>query len=300
MNRKRILLTLLLLSGMAQAQAALKIFTCEPEWAALAREIGGDEVEAFSATTALQDPHHIEARPSLIARVRSADLVVCTGAELEAGWLPPLLRQAGNAKVQPGQPGYFEAAAQVERLDVPKTLDRAQGDIHAAGNPHVHTDPRRVATIAGRLATRLAEIDAPNAAHYREQHARFDKRWTEAVQRWTARAAPLKGQRIVAHHKDWVYLFDWLGIAEAGTLEPRPGIPASVAHLTQLKQGLTRAPARLVVRTPYQDSRPSEWLAREAGLRAVVLPYTVGGTEQARNLFSLFDDTLDRLLGAAS
>jgi zinc/manganese transport system substrate-binding protein len=292
------LFSLFLLLG-APAHAGLKVFACEPEWAALVAELGGNTVEVYSATTAQQDPHHIEARPSLIARVRSADLVVCTGAELEAGWLPPLLRQAGNAKVQPGQPGYFEAAIQVERLEIPKTLDRAQGDIHASGNPHVHTDPRRVATVAEKLAVRLAEIDAPNAAHYREQHARFNQRWTEAMRRWAARATPLKGNRVVVHHKDWVYLFDWLGIVEAGTLEPKPGIPASAAHLAHLRQELARAPARLVVRAPYQDSRPSEWLARETGIRAVVLPYTVGGTERARDLFSLFDDTLDRLLKAA-
>jgi zinc/manganese transport system substrate-binding protein len=298
---KRFLVFLAALTGLAAgpAYADLKVFACEPEWAALVKELGGDKVEVYSATSAQQDPHHIEARPSLIARVRNADLVVCTGAELETGWLPPLLRQAGNARVQPGRPGYFEAADQVERLDIPKTLDRSQGDVHAAGNPHVHTDPRRLATIAARLAARLAEVDAPNAAYYREQHAHFGRRWTEAMQRWAARATPLKGQRIVAHHKDWVYLFDWLGIVEAGTLEPKPGLPASAAHLARLKQTLAGAPARLVVRTPYQDARASEWLAHETGMRAVVLPYTVGGSERARDLFSLFDDTLDRLLGVS-
>jgi zinc/manganese transport system substrate-binding protein len=291
------LFSLLLFLG-APAHAGLKVFACEPEWAALVRELGGDRLDVFSATTAQQDPHHIEARPSLIARVRNADLVVCTGAELEAGWLPPLLRQAGNARVQPGQPGHFEAAAQVARLDIPTSLDRSQGDVHAAGNPHVHTDPRRLATIAEKLAARLAAVDAPNAADYRERHARFARRWSAAMQRWSVRAAQLKGSRVVAHHKDWIYLFDWLGMIEAGTLEPKPGIPASAAHLARLKQALASAPARLVVRTPYQDARPSEWLARETGMRAVVLPYTVGGSARAVDLFALFDDTLDRLLGA--
>src|SRR5947208_10561326 len=138
---------------------ALEVFACEPEWAALATELGGDKVEVFSATTARQDPHQIQARPALIARLRSADLVVCTGAELEIGWMPVLLRQAANARVQPGTPGYMEAAPQVRMLEVPARLDRAEGDIHAAGNPHIQTDPRNIVAVAAALARRMAEID---------------------------------------------------------------------------------------------------------------------------------------------
>jgi zinc/manganese transport system substrate-binding protein len=284
-------------AGIGQpAAAALKVFACEPEWAALAEELGGAHVTAFSATTALQDVHAIEAKPSLIARLRSADLMVCTGADLEVGWQPILLRQAGNARVQPGTSGFFDAAAQVTLLDVPQVFDRALGDVHAAGNPHVHTDPRRVARIAERLAERLALLDPANAEHYRARHAAFARRWSAAITEWSARAAPLQGVRVVAHHKDWVYLYDWLGLQPAGTLEPKPGIPATAAHLAALKAELARAPARLVIRTPYQDPRPGEWLAREAGVRVVVLPYTVGGSKEAADLFGLFDDTIDRLL----
>lgn len=281
------------------ARAALNVFACEPEWAALAGEIGGDRVRIYSATTPAQDPHRIEPRPSLIAKLRRADLMVCTGAELEAGWAPTLVRQAANPRVQPGQPGHFEAAAQVERLDTPARLDRAKGDVHASGNPHVHTDPRRIARIAERLAERLAQLDAANAAHYRARHTDFARRWRRSLEMWEARAAPLRGARVVAHHTDWAYLYDWLGLVAAGTLEPRPGVPPSMAHLAALKQNLARAPARVIVRTPYQDPRPGEWLAQQTGIPVVVLPYTVGGTERATDLFRLFDDTLDRLLTAA-
>ena len=280
------------------AHAALTIFACEPEWAALAAELGGDKVQVYSATTAKQDPHRIEPRPSLIAKLRRADLMVCTGADLEAGWAPMLLRQAANPKVRPGQPGYFEAAAQVQRLDVPARVDRAAGDVHAGGNPHVHTDPRRIAVIAERLAERLAQLDAANATHYRARHADFAARWTKALATWQARAASLRGVRVVAHHKDWVYLYDWLGLVAAGTLEPKPGVPPSAAHLAALKAELARAPARAIVRTPYQDPRPGEWLAQQTGTPLVVLPYTVGGSARATDLFGLVDDTLDRLLGA--
>ncbi|MFP5349242.1 MAG: metal ABC transporter substrate-binding protein [Gammaproteobacteria bacterium] len=282
----------------ASAHAALTIFACEPEWAALAAELGGDKVQVYSATTAKQDPHRIEPRPSLIAKLRRADLMVCTGADLEAGWAPMLLRQAANPKVRPGQPGYFEAAAQVQRLDVPARVDRAAGDVHAGGNPHVHTDPRRIAVIAERLAERLAQLDAANATHYRARHADFAARWTKALATWQARAASLRGVRVVAHHKDWVYLYDWLGLVAAGTLEPKPGVPPSAAHLAALKAELARAPARAIVRTPYQDPRPGEWLAQQTGTPLVVLPYTVGGSARATDLFGLVDDTLDRLLGA--
>jgi zinc/manganese transport system substrate-binding protein len=280
-------------------EASLKIFACEPEWAALARELGGEKVETFSATTARQDPHRIEARPSLIARLRQADLAVCTGAELEAGWLPVLLRQAGNHRVQPGQPGYFEAAAQVERLAVPKSLDRALGDLHASGNPHVHTDPRRLAIIAERLAARLAEVDPANAGFYRSRHAAFAHRWRMALTDWSARAIPLKGKRVVAHHKDWIYLYDWLGLVDAGTLEAKPGIPPSAAHLAELSARLAQTPAHLLLRTPYQDPRAAEWLAERTRLAVTVLPYTVGGDEHTQDLYALFEVTVRKLLEAA-
>lgn len=299
MYKELIWLAALFVAFAAPVQANVNVFACEPEWAALAQELGGEKVSVFSATTPKQDPHHIEARPSLIARLRQADLVVCTGAELEIGWMPMLLRQAGNAKVQPGQPGYFDAAAFIERLDIPQKLDRSMGDVHAAGNPHIHTDPRRMATIAQKLAERLAQVDPANAATYRLRHELFAQRWSQSLQKWTTRAAPLKGKRVVAHHKNWAYLYDWLGLTNAGTLEPIPGVPPTAAHLASLKEKLARAPARAVIRTPYEDPRPSEWLAQQVGIRAVVLPYTVGGTPEAQDLFALFDDTIARLLEVA-
>lgn len=199
---KRILALLSLLAAASPAAAGLNVFACEPEWAALAGELGGEHVSVYSATSAQQDPHHIQARPSLIARVRRADLVVCSGAELEVGWLPMLLRQARNPAVLPGRPGHFEASSFVKRLEVPAELDRSEGDVHAAGNPHVHLDPHRLATIAAALATRMADLDPGNAPDYRRQHADFAARWQAAIARWEEQAAPLRGVRSVVHHKD--------------------------------------------------------------------------------------------------
>jgi len=289
------LLAFLLLIATQSAVAALNIFACEPEWAALAQELGGDKVSAFAATTALQDPHRIEARPSLIARMRSADLVVCTGAELETGWLPLLLTQGGNAKVQPGMPGFLEASALVTRIEVPKVIDRAQGDVHPAGNPHVHLDPRNIATIAGALAARLTQLDAPNSAYYGARAASFADRWNAAMQHWREEAAPLAGVPVVVYHRDMSYFIQWAGMREVGSLEPKPGIPPTPAHLAELLERMKREPAKVIVYSPFSSPRPAEFLSSRAGIPGVMLPFTVGGSERAKDLFGLFDDTIGRI-----
>jgi zinc/manganese transport system substrate-binding protein len=281
------------------ALAALNILACEPEWGALASELGGDRVTVYNATAAQQDPHTIQARPSLLARARNADLLACTGAELEAGWLPILLRQSGNANIQPGKAGYFEAAAYVQRLEIPVRLDRAEGDVHASGNPHIQTDPRNIALVADALAKRLGQLDPVNAAHYQARHKAFADKWQAAIQRWEKQAAPLKGMPVVVQHKAFPYLNRWLGLQEIAVLEPKPGIEPSSGHLGEVLAQLSRQPAKMVLRTAYQDGRSSEWLAERARIRAVALPFTVGGSEQARDLFGLFDDTLQKLLAAA-
>lgn len=295
---KRLLLSLFLCLPV-YTHAALNIFACEPEWGALAREIGGNSAKVYTATTALQDPHHIEARPSLIAQMRRADLVVCSGADLEAGWLPVLLREAGNARVQPGRPGYFEATRYVALLEKPVTLDRTQGDVHAAGNPHIHTDPRNIARVGAALAERMAEIDPAGAVAYQTQWNAFSTRWKEAIARWQARAAPLKNLPVVVQHKSFSYLLAWLGMVEVATLEPKPGVEPSVAHLARIAAQLQAKPVRAVLRAVYQSPRPADWLAQRAGIPALALPYTVGGNTRASDLFGLFDDTLDQLLQTA-
>jgi len=277
----------------------LSIFACEPEWGALARELAGAQARIYIATTALQDPHRIEARPSLIARARSADLVVCAGAELEAGWLPLVLSQSGNARIQAGQPGYFEAASAVELREKPAKLDRAMGDVHAAGNPHLHLDPRNVAQVAAALAKRMAGIDAANAKAYADRLSNFLEKWNQAARRWEAQAAPLKGMPLIVQHRNFSYLVAWLGMREVAALEPKPGLPPGTAHLAEVLERHKRDPAKAVLRAAYDDPRPSEWLAGRAGLRAVVLPYTVGGSPAAKDLFGLYEETIALLIGNA-
>jgi len=277
------------------ARASLNVFACEPEWGALSRELGGDKVNVYTATTALQDPHRIEARPSLISRARMADLVVCTGAELEVGWLPLVQTQSGNPRIQQGRPGFFEAARYVTMIEVPQRLDRSLGDVHASGNPHIHLDPRNIARVATALADRMAELDPSEAAHYRARVKDFLQRWQQAIPRWEKEGASLKGMSIVVYHRDLSYLVSWLGMREAGSLEPKPGIPPGTGHLSELAAKLGREPAKAVVRSAYNDPRPAEWLAERARIPAVTLPYTVGGTDKAKDLFGLFDDTVARL-----
>lgn len=294
---KYLFVALPLLAG-GPAHAALNVFACEPEWAALVKELGGEDVKVYTATTALQDPHHIQARPSLIAKMRQADLVVCTGAELETGWLPVLLSESGNGKVQPGQPGYFEAARHVALLEKPVRLDRAEGDVHASGNPHIQTDPRNIARVAGALAKSMAQADSANAADYARREQAFQTRWTQAMKAWDAKAAPLKGVPVAVQHNAFPYLENWLGLKRVAILEPRPGVEPSAPYLASVLAGLKTNPAKMVLKAAYQSGRPSAWLAERAGITAVDLPFTVGGSAKANDLYSLFDDTLDRLLEA--
>jgi len=289
-------LTALILLIATPVAAALNIFACEPEWGALAKELGGEKASIYVATTAFQDPHRIEARPSLIARARTADLLVCTGAELEAGWLPLVQTQSGNPRIQTGQAGYFEAAREVTLIEIPQRLDRSLGDVHAAGNPHLHLDPHNIARIAAALGDRMAQLDPGDAAYYRERTRAFLERWRQATARWEKQAAPLKGMTLVVHHKSLSYVINWLGMREVGSLEPKPGLPPTATHLSELLAKLSRDPARAVVRSAYDDPRPADWLSERAKIPALTLPYTVGGNDRAKDLFGLFDDTLARLL----
>ena len=282
----------------APAAAKLKVFACEPEWAALSTEIGGDLVDVYSATTGEQDPHKVQARPSLIVRARNADISVCTGAELEIGWLPLIQRQTSNAKIAPGADGYFEATSFVELLEKPAILDRSQGDIHAYGNPHIQTDPRYVLFVAKPLMERFQQLDPANAATYAARYQDFATRFQAAINKWQQEAAPLNGVPIAVQHKSWVYMLTWLGMKEVIPLEPKPGVPPSSGYLAQVVETLKTQPVKMVIRAAYEDPRASDFIHERTGIPEVMLPFTVGGTDGAKDLFSLYDDTINRMLGA--
>ncbi len=287
----------LLSAAPFMAQAKVNIFACEPEWAALAEEIGGDTVKAFAATHAKQDPHHIRARPSLIAKARHADLLLCSGAGLEAGWLPLLLQKAG-ANVQPGAAGYLMASEFVPILETPVTIDRSMGDVHPEGNPHVHLNPHNIVLVANELTKRLATIDAPNAALYHSNLQNFTARWQQAIATWETQAQSLKGKKIVVHHRALSYLLDWLGMEAVASLEPKPGIPPTASHLGKLLQQLNATPANAILRTAYEPDDASEWLSGKTKTPALVLPYTIDGDAKSGDLFALFNQSISLLKGA--
>lgn len=296
--KKSLVFLLLIGTFSAPVSAKLKVFACEPEWGALVRELAGDKIDVSVGTSALQDVHQIDAKPSLIAKVRQADLVLCTGADLEAGWLPQLIRQSGNQKVGSGR-GYFMAVDQVTTLDRPGKLDRAAGDLHAQGNPHIQLDPHRVLVVAKALSARLALLDVANAAVYQQRLADFTARWQSAIKRWEARAAALRGKKVVVHHISWVYLLKWLGIEQIGALEPKPGVPPTSSHLSSLVSTTKSQDTYAIISAAYQDQKAARWLAQRSGVPVVVLPYTVGGDAQSSDLFGLFDSTINKLLGAS-
>ena len=274
---------------------ALNVFSCEPEWAALVEELAGDNVKITEATTAFQDPHMLQARPSLIAGARNADLLVCTGADLEIGWLPLLLRRAGNAEIQPGSPGHFMAADYVRRIEIPASIDRSQGDVHPQGNPHIHLHPRNIERVAEALADRLAELDPANAAVYRANADDFLRRWSDARARWEERAEALAGMRLVSHHRSFSYLADWLDLDIVATLEPKPGIPPSGAQLSRLLEQLTPAPPAGIIRAQFENEKPAHWLSDRLSIPVLEMAYTVGGADPATDLFGLYEHTIATL-----
>jgi zinc/manganese transport system substrate-binding protein len=285
------------LSLLATAtQARLEIFTCEPEWASLASELGADKVNVFSATTGTQDPHHIEARPALIAKIRRADLLICTGAELEAGWLPLLLSKSGNAKIQPGTAGYFIASDYVKLLNKPVQADRSEGDIHLAGNPHIQTSAPNIALVATALHHRLLTLDNNNQATYSSAYENFMQRWRLAMTRWEQQAAPIKQQAFAVDHQSWVYLAHWLHLDMDVTLEPKPGIPPSTRQLAEIQHAVKQKNIRKIIYAAYASPRSAQWLAEKTSATAVELPFTVGGNSNVKNLFDLFDQTLNALV----
>ncbi len=289
-----------LLAWTGPALSAVNIFACQPEWGALANEIGGDRVSAYTATSALQDHHKIQARPSLIAHARVADLVVCTGAEVEVGWMPVVLGQCGNDRIVAGKPGNLEASNYVQLKEVPKLLDRSLGDVHPRGNPAIHWDPHNIQLVAEELASRLARLDPAGKTYYESRLASFTQRWAEATKRWEQEAAPLKGVTVIEHHKELTYLFDWLGMPVVGALEPKPGVEPTSSHLFELFQQQKTNPAALIVRTTQKSPDAAEWLSGQIKIPEIALPASVGGTPGAKDLFSMYDDAISRLLVAHS
>jgi zinc/manganese transport system substrate-binding protein len=276
--------------------AALNVFACEPEWAALTEEIAGKRASVFSATNAMQNPHLVQARPSLIARARSADLMIYSGAELEIGYLPVILQQAGNDRILVGRPGNLDASKYVRLIEVPAVLDRSLGDVHPLGNPHIHYDPRNMLLVGAELVKRLSQIDPAGATEYQQRYQAFSERMNAAIKKWEQEAAPLRGVNVIENHKEVSYLFNWLGMPVVGSLEPKPGVEPTAQHLLELVDNQKVHPAKIIVPTSNRDPKPAQWLSERIKVPVVTVPLTVGASPEVKDLFSLYDTTIRALL----
>ena len=295
---KKFIMFLMIAMLVTPNSFALNVFTCEPEWKSLTEEITKNKADVYSATNASQDVHYIQAKPSLMAKIRKADMVVCTGADLEIGWLPLILRKAGSAKVQEGGANLIYASQYVTTIEKPTRIDRADGDVHPNGNPHLHLNPYNILKVGKIIVDKLADIDSENANFYAQNYDNFAAKMRAKIKDWENQARELNGVNIITNHKNMSYLFDWLNIKTIGTLEPKPGIPATSKHLGELKTLTEKNKIAFIAYAPFESSKPAKWLSQESGIKAVVLPYTIGGNKQVNDLFDLFAVSIDLMLGA--
>lgn len=295
--KKQVFLLVALVWGIltvspSQAFARVNVFACEPEWAALAEEIGGEWVKVTTATTAQQDVHHIRAKPSLLAAMRKADLVFCSGASLEIGWLPILIRKAGGPHVQQGEDGWLMASDYVALLEVLGHVDRSMGHIHPEGNPHVHLSPNNISAIADVLAERLTLIDDIHETYYEQRRAAFQGKWKDLRSRWKTQINPLHGKKVVVYHNAWSYMLEWLGMDVIASLEPKPGISPTAAHLEKVLKQVNSEKVHAILVGPFEKDKPAKWLSEKTQIPIKYLPFTVGGNEQAKDLEQLFSETI--------
>jgi zinc/manganese transport system substrate-binding protein len=281
------------------AQAAINVVATTEDLASLAREVGGDRIKVEAIAKGYQDPHFVEAKPSFILKLHAADLLIVVGREMEVGWLPPLVQQSRNARVQPGANGYLDASLNVRILEIPTgQITRAMGDVHPLGNPHYWLDPGNGRRIAQAIQQKLAALSPGDAAFFAQRYADFDRRLAEAEKRWDAMMAPYKGLRIVTYHRSWANLVDRFRLEVVGYVEPRPGIPPSPSHTLELIQAMKRDAIRLIVVEPYFDLKTPNAIARDTGAKVVVLPPSVGGVDAVRDYIGLFDYDLKLLVDA--
>ena len=288
------------LGGGARAEAKLRVVASIETLADISRQVGGDRVEITSLSRGYQDPHFVDAKPSLVLALNRADALVYVGLDLEIGWLPPLVQQSRNGRIQRGQPGNIDASTSIRAEDIPTVPSeqlRALGDIHPLGNPHYWIPPKNARAIARLLAERFTALDAGGAATYKAELARFEARLAAKVKEWEAAAAPLKGTRIVTFHKSWSYVAHWLGLEEIGYIEPKPGIPPTANHTAQLVELMKKNGVRLVVVESFYPSSMARFVADNGKARLVAAPSNVGATPAIKTYFDLVDAVIAALKG---
>jgi zinc/manganese transport system substrate-binding protein len=286
-----IVLTIFLFISAKDASAKIRVVSSLPDFAAIAKEVGGDKVEVTSLAKGYQDPHFVDGKPSFILDLNKADLLIHDGLELEIGWLPPLVTGARNSKILPHNIGNLDCSTLILNiLEIPTTkIDRSMGDIHPGGNPHYMTDPRNGILVARGIAERLKEIDPKNGSYYDERLADFTRRLSAKIKEWDEKLAPYKGTQIVTYHKSWDYFIDWAGFEEVGNVEPKPGIPPSPSYVAELIGNIQKMNVKLVIAESYYPQKVSALIAQKAGATLLTLPSEVGGRDGVNTYFDLFD-----------
>jgi len=278
------------------AAGKLNIMTATTDLAALAQEVGGDKVDVESVARGYQDPHFVEAKPSFLLKLRHADLLIVVGLELEIGWLPPLISQSTNPRIQVGAPGYFDASRFAKILEIPTgVVTRAEGDVHPLGNPHYWLDPENGLRIAKGIQTKLSEMRPNDAAYFAQRYDSFEQRIKQADQKWIAEMKPYAGRKIVTYHRSWPNFAEHFGLDVVGYVEPRPGIPPSPQHTVELIGLMKRDGVKVIVVEPYFDLKTPNAVARDTGGQVIVLMPSVGGEKEITDYFKLFDYDIAKL-----
>src|ERR1700693_667453 len=278
------------------AQARLKVITTTTDLAAITREIGKDQVSVESIAKGYQDPHFVDAKPVYMIKLNQADLLIAVGLELEIGWLPPLLNGARNPNIMEGRAGYLEAYKGVHLLEVPSSqVDRSQGDVHPFGNPHFWLDPFNGKMIAQNIYEGLVQADPSQAAYFKNNLDQFNIQLDKKIKEWDQSMAPYRGTKVVTYHRSWTYFANPFGLQVIGEVEPLPGIPPSPSHLARLADNMVKEKVKVILMEPFYSDNGPEFLARNTGARVVVLPSSVGGREEVKTYFDLFDYDLRKL-----
>ena len=298
--KKSILLVALTLAAVsANASAATKVVTTTQDLESLTREVGGDKVTVESLAKGYQDPHFVEAKPSFILKLHGADLLIAVGRELEIGWLPALVNQARNPRIQPNGDRYLDASLTANILEIPSgQITRAMGDVHPSGNPHYWLGPDNGRRIALAIQKKLTEISPADAAYFAQRYADFDRRLADAEKRWQAAMAPYKGTKVVTYHRSWPNFTDAFGLNVIGYVEPKPGIPPSPSHTLELIQEMKRQQVKVIMIEPYFDRKTPDSIARETGAQVIVLAPSVGGEKEVTDYFKLFDYNVNLVVNA--
>jgi zinc/manganese transport system substrate-binding protein len=298
-NILKSLLVMALVTSALTVQAKLNVICTTPDLASLAQAVGGDKIEITTLARPTEDPHFVDAKPSFIVKLNRADALIEGGAELEIGWLPPLLTGARNPKLATGAPGYILANEGIQMLEVPKALDRSEGDIHAAGNPHFLVDPDNAKVIAHHLAEAFCRLDQANCAIYQANLKKFLEELDAKMVAWQKQLAPFKGEAIVAYHNSWVYFAKRFGLKIDLFLEPKPGIPPSPAHLASVIAKMKAEQAHVIIVDPYLNRRTAETVARNTGATVVDVAQMPGGVKGTEGGYIALMDYLVNSLAKA-